>query len=38
MLVRTGKGKKAEKILQAECKAAIPVFDDLATAVTDILK
>jgi len=38
MLVRTGKGKKAEKILQAECKSAIPVFDDLATAVTDILK
>jgi D-glycero-D-manno-heptose 1,7-bisphosphate phosphatase len=38
MLVRTGKGKKAEKILQAECKSAIPVFDDLATAVTAILK
>jgi D-glycero-D-manno-heptose 1,7-bisphosphate phosphatase len=38
MLVRTGKGKKAEKILQAECKANIPVFDDLASAVNAILK
>lgn len=38
MLVRTGKGVKAEKILQAECKATIPVFDDLAAAVDAILK
>jgi len=40
MLVRTGKGVKAEKILQAECKAsaAVPVFDDLAAAVTAILR
>lgn len=38
MLVRTGKGKKAEKILQAECKAGVPVYDDLATAVAAILK
>jgi len=38
MLVRTGKGLKAEKILQAECKAAIPVYDDLAAAVDMILK
>ena len=37
MLVRTGKGAKAEKILQTECKASIPVFDDLAAAVTAIL-
>ncbi len=38
MLVRTGKGEKAEKILQAECKEAIPVYDDLASAVTAILQ
>ena len=38
MLVRTGKGVKAEKILQAECKASVPVFDDLAAAVTAILQ
>lgn len=38
MLVRTGKGVKAEKILQTECKASIPVFDDLAAAVTAILQ
>jgi len=38
MLVRTGKGIKAEKILLAECKESIPVFDDLASAVTAILK
>jgi len=38
MLVRTGKGKKAEKILRAEGKAAVPVYDDLATAVAAILK
>jgi D-glycero-D-manno-heptose 1,7-bisphosphate phosphatase len=38
MLVRTGKGVKAEKIMQLECKASIPVFDDLAAAVADILQ
>ena len=38
MLVRTGKGIKAEKILQTECKGNIPVFDDLAAAVTAILQ
>jgi D-glycero-D-manno-heptose 1,7-bisphosphate phosphatase len=38
MLVRTGKGIKAEKILQAQYKAAIPVYDDLAAAVDIILK
>ena len=37
MLVRTGKGVKAEKILLAECKESVPVFDDLASAVTAIL-
>lgn len=38
MLVRTGKGMKAEKILQAENKASIPVYDDLAAAVAAILQ
>ncbi len=48
MLVRTGKGKKAEKILLAQGKASrgkksqgkekVPVFDDLASAVTAILR
>jgi len=40
MLVRTGKGMKAEKILITECKASaiVPVFDDLAAAVTAILQ
>lgn len=38
MLVRTGKGVKAEKILLAECKASIPVYDDLAAAVAAILQ
>ncbi len=38
MLVRTGKGIKAEKILKAECKESVPVFDDLAAAVTAILQ
>ena len=38
MLVRTGKGAKAEKILQTECKGNVPVFDDLASAVTAILQ
>lgn len=38
MLVRTGKGVKAEKILQAECKSEIPIYDDLSAAVTAILQ
>jgi hypothetical protein len=38
MLVRTGKGVKAEKILKAEGKDTIPVYDDLAAAVTAILQ
>jgi len=41
MLVRTGKGLKAEKILQAESssgKLSVPVYDDLASAVTAILQ
>ena len=38
ILVRTGKGLRAEKILLAECKASVPVFDDLATAVNAILR
>lgn len=43
MLVRTGKGRKAEKILLSQCKKnrgvdKVPVFDDLATAVTVILR
>jgi len=38
ILVRTGKGKKAEKILLAEGKQLIPVFDDLAAAVTALLQ
>ncbi|NOQ88711.1 MAG: D-glycero-beta-D-manno-heptose 1,7-bisphosphate 7-phosphatase [Gammaproteobacteria bacterium] len=38
MLVRTGKGEKAEKILQVEGKGSIPIFDDLAAAVTAILQ
>ena len=38
VLVRTGKGEKAEKILQAENKNDIPVYDDLAAAVTAILQ
>jgi len=38
MLVRTGKGLKAEKIIQVECKASVPVFDDLAAAVSAILQ
>jgi len=37
VLVRTGKGEKAEKILKAENKNDIPVYDDLAAAVTAIL-
>ena len=38
MLVRTGKGVKAEKILLTECKESVPVFDDLAAAVNAILQ
>ena len=38
VLVRTGKGMKAEKILQTEHKYSIPVYDDLASAVTAILQ
>lgn len=38
MLVRTGKGKKAEKIIKAEGKTSIPVYDDLAAAVNAILQ
>jgi D-glycero-D-manno-heptose 1,7-bisphosphate phosphatase len=38
MLVRTGKGLKAEKILQVEGGKSVPVFDDLASAVTSILQ
>lgn len=40
MLVRTGKGIKAEMILQAECKQSklVPVFDNLASAVEAILQ
>ena len=38
MLVRTGKGSKAEKILQVEGGKSVPVFDDLASAVTSILQ
>ncbi len=40
LLVRTGKGVKAEKILKTECHLsdAVPVYDDLAAAVTAILR
>jgi len=38
VLVRTGKGEKAEKILKAENRDDIPVFDDLSAAVTAILQ
>ncbi len=40
MLVRTGKGVKAEMILRVECEQSksIPVFDDLASAVEAILQ
>ena len=37
ILVRTGKGIKAEKIIKLECKETIPVYDDLASAVDAIL-
>jgi D-glycero-D-manno-heptose 1,7-bisphosphate phosphatase len=38
ILVRTGKGSKAEKILQSDNEEPVPVFDDLASAVTAILQ
>ena len=38
VLVRTGKGVKAEQILRTECKSNVPVYDDLAAAVTAILQ
>lgn len=38
ILVRTGKGVKAEKILQAEKSESVPVYDDLAAAVAAILQ
>ena len=38
VLVRTGKGVKAEKILQTDGKSNVPVYDDLAAAVTAILQ
>jgi len=43
ILVRTGKGKKAEKILLSQCKShqgdnKVPIYNDLATAVTAILR
>jgi len=38
VLVRTGKGVKAEKILLSENKSSVPVYDDLASAVTAILQ
>lgn len=38
VLVRTGKGVKAEKILQTDGKSDVPVYDDLAAAVTAILQ
>ena len=37
LLVRTGKGEKAEIILHAECRVDIPVYDDLSSAVDAIL-
>jgi D-glycero-D-manno-heptose 1,7-bisphosphate phosphatase len=37
ILVRTGKGVKAEKILQAESEITVPVYDDLSAAVDAIL-
>lgn len=38
ILVRTGKGLKAEKILQSGNEDSVPVYDDLASAVTAILQ
>ncbi len=37
LLVRTGKGEKAEMILKAECRVDVPVYDDLSSAVDAIL-
>ncbi len=37
LLVRTGKGSKAELILNAECKQKIPIYDDLSSAADAIL-
>lgn len=38
ILVRTGKGLKAEKILQSDNEEQVPIYDDLASAVTAILQ
>ena len=38
VLVRTGKGVKAEKILQSASKSSVPVYDNLASAVTALLQ
>ncbi len=38
ILVRTGKGVKAEKILLSASKQSVPVYDDLASAVTALLQ
>jgi phosphoglycolate phosphatase-like HAD superfamily hydrolase len=38
MLVRTGKGMKAEQILKSEKKFTVPVYDDLSAAVDAILQ
>lgn len=38
ILVRTGKGEKAEKIIQSEARHKVPVYDDLAAAVDAILE
>lgn len=38
ILVRTGKGVKAEKILQTEGRDDVPVYDDLDAAVTAIMQ
>jgi D-glycero-D-manno-heptose 1,7-bisphosphate phosphatase len=38
ILVRTGKGLKAEKILQSDNQEKVPVYDDLSSAVTAVLK
>lgn len=38
MLVRTGKGAKAEKILLTESNLSVPVYDDLSSAVDALLQ
>jgi len=38
MLVRTGKGVKAEKILLSANESSVPVYDNLASAVTALLQ